>query len=96
MSDIVAAAVSALTEKLDGADFDGSAKFVIEDEGAVVIDADGVRAEDSDADVSMSADAETFQAILEGELNPTAAFMGGRLTIDGDMGMAMKLASVLA
>ena len=96
MSDIINAAVSALTEKLGGDAFDGSAKFVIEDEGSVLIDGDGVRASDDDADVTMTADAETFQAILEGELNPTAAFMGGRLSVDGDMGLAMKLGAVLA
>ncbi len=44
----------------------------------------------------MSADAETFQAIFEGDMNPTSAFMTGKLKVDGDMGMAMKLASVLA
>ena len=96
MSDIVTAAVDALTEKLGGDAFEGSAKFVIEDEGSVVIDGDGVRASDDETDVTMTADAETFQAILEGELNPTAAFMGGRLSVDGDMGMAMKLGAVLA
>lgn len=96
MSDIVSAAVAALTEKMDGADFDGSAKFEIEGEGAIVIDADGVRAADDEADVTLSADADTFQEILEGELNATAAFMGGRLSVDGDMGTAMKLGAVLA
>ena len=95
MSDIVTAAVSALTEKMGGADFDGSAKFTIEGEGSIVIDGDGVRADDSETDVTLTADADTFQEILEGELNPTAAFMGGRLSVDGDMGMAMKLGSLL-
>lgn len=96
MSDIISAAVTALTEKLGGESFDGSAKFAIEGEGAILIDADGVRASDEEADVTMSADVETFQAILEGELNPTAAFMSGKLTIDGDMGAAMKLGGVLS
>lgn len=96
MSDIVTAAVAALTEKLGGDSFEGSAKFVIEDEGAVLIDGDGVRASDDEADVTMTADRETFEAILEGELNPTAAFMSGKLAVDGDMGMAMKLGAVLA
>lgn len=96
MSDIVAAAVAALSEKLGGDAFDGSAKFAIEGEGAILIDADGVRASDDDADVTMTADVDTFQAILSGELNPTAAFMSGKLAIDGDMGAAMKLGSVLA
>lgn len=96
MSDILNAAVAALNEKLTGADFDGSAKFAIEGEGAVVIDSSGARASDDDADVTLSADADTFQSIMEGDLNPTTAFMTGKLAVDGDMGMAMKLGSVLS
>lgn len=96
MSDIVNQAVVALNEKLAGADFDGTAKFDIEGEGAVMIDSTGARAADETADVTLSADADTFKEILDGETNPTAAFMTGKLKVDGDMGMAMKLASVLA
>lgn len=96
MSDIVNQAVVALNEKLAGADFDGTAKFDIEGEGAVMIDSTGARAADEPADVTLSADADTFKEILDGETNPTAAFMTGKLKVDGDMGMAMKLASVLA
>ncbi|MDA9207608.1 SCP2 sterol-binding domain-containing protein [Octadecabacter sp.] len=94
MSDVITEAVSALNAKMDGG-FDGTAKFDIEGEGAIVIDADGARASDDDADVTLSASAETFKAILEGEENPTAAFMTGKLTVDGDMGLAMKLAGAL-
>lgn len=96
MSDVVTQAVAALQEKMGGQGFDGSAKFAIEGEGAFVIDADGVREGDADTDVTLSADADTFRQIFEGDLNPTSAFMTGRLTIDGDMGTAMRLASVLA
>lgn len=95
MSDIVAAAVEALNRRLDGSGFDGIAKFVIEGAGALVIDADGARAGEDDADVTLTADAETFEAILAGDLSPTAAFMSGKLAIDGDMGAAMRLGSVL-
>ena len=95
MSDIINQAVAALNEKLAGSSFDGSAKFDIEGEGAVVIDGDGARASEEDTDVTLSADAETFQGIMSGDTNPTGAFMTGKLKVDGDMGMAMKLASVL-
>ena len=95
MSDVIDTAVAALNEKISGG-FDGLAKFVIGDEGAVMIDSDGARAGDDDADVTLTADADVFQSILEGETNPTAAFMTGKLKVDGDMGMAMKLASTLA
>lgn len=96
MSDKIAAAVEALTEKLAGADFDGSAKFVIEGEGAIVVDGDGVRAGDDDTDVTLTADVDTFEAMMTGDLNPTSAFMSGKLALDGDMGTAMKLGSVLS
>ena len=94
MSDILNQAVTALTEKLNGQDFDGIAKFSITDEGSVVIDSDGARVSDDEADVTLSASAEVFEAILEGEQNYTAAFMSGKLSVDGDMGMAMKLAGI--
>ena len=95
MSDIVNEAVVVLNEKLSGSDFDGTAKFDIEGEGTVMMDENGARAADEEADVTLRADAETFQSILEGDTNPTSAFMTGKLKIDGDMGMAMKLAAVL-
>ena len=95
MSDVVTEAVAALNAKMDGAGFDVSAKFDIEGEGAIIIDSDGARASDDEADVTLSADTETFKAILDGELNPTTAFMTGKLTVDGDMGQAMKLSGVL-
>lgn len=95
MSDVVTEAVAALNEKMGGAGFDGTAKFDIEGEGGIIIDADGARASDDDADVTLSASADTFKAILEGEQNPTTAFMTGKLSVDGDMGLAMKLAGVL-
>ena len=94
MSDIITAAVAALSEKL-GSGFDGSAKFDIAGEGSIIIDNNGVRAGDDAADVTLSADADTFQGILAGDINPTSAFMGGKLSVDGDMGTAMKLGSLL-
>lgn len=95
---IIDAAVAALTEKMAGTDFDGSAKFEIDGEGAVMVDGNGVReaTEGEAADVTMSADADVFQEIMAGDLNPTSAFMSGKLKLDGDMGTAMKLGSALS
>jgi len=96
MSEMISAAVAALSAKIaDG--FDGTAKFDIDGEGAILIDGTGVRAaeEGDEADVTLSADADTFQEILAGDLNPTSAFMGGRLRLDGDMGTAMRLGGLL-
>lgn len=97
MSDAVAAAVTALNERLSGGGLDdGSIKFVIEEEGAIVIDEAGARADDAAADCTITASADTFRELLDGSLDPTAAFMGGRLTIDGDMGLAMRIGSLLS
>lgn len=96
MSEFLDQAAAELNEKISSAGFDGTAKFAIADVGAIVIDANGARVADDDADVTLSADADTFQAIFDGDMNPTSAFMTGKLTVDGDMGLAMKLASVLA
>lgn len=94
MSEVITTAVAALNAKLtDG--FDGTAKFVIEDEGSIMMDAEGARAGDGDAEVTLTADTDTFRSILGGDLNPTSAFMSGQLKIDGDMGAAMRLGSVL-
>ena len=95
MSDVINQAVAALNEKISGGAFDGTAKFQIEGEGAIMLDSDGARAADEEADVTMIADADTFQQILDGSINPTTAFMTGKLKVDGDMGAAMKLAPML-
>jgi putative sterol carrier protein len=94
MSEMIDAAVKALSAKLGGS-FDGVAKFVIAGEGAIMLDGAGVRAGDDEADVTLTADADVFRAILDGEMNPTMAFMSGKLSVDGNMGMAMKLGAVL-
>jgi len=44
-----------------------------------------------DADVTIRASEETFNAIAEGQQNPTTAYMTGKLKIEGDMSAAMKL-----
>ncbi len=95
MSDVINAAVEKLNEMLGGG-FDGVAKFVVNGEGAVMIDGNGVRAGDEEADVTLSANADVFQGIISGDVNPTAAFMTGKLKLDGDMGLAMKLGSALS
>ncbi|OHC54770.1 MAG: sterol carrier family protein [Rhodobacterales bacterium RIFCSPHIGHO2_02_FULL_62_130] len=94
MSDVITVAAAKLAAKL--ASFDGVAKFVITGEGAIMVDSDGVRVGDDPADVTLTASAEVFQAMLEGNMNPTTAFMTGKLSVDGSMGLAMQLGAALA
>lgn len=47
------------------------------------------------ADVTMKLDGGDFVKMLKGELNATQAFMSGKLTIEGNMGLAMKLEKIM-
>ncbi|MCP4818978.1 MAG: SCP2 sterol-binding domain-containing protein [Shimia sp.] len=95
MSDMIVAAVEALDAKAKASGLSETVKFNIEGEGAVVIDGTGARASDEAADLTVTADSETFQGIMDGSLDSTSAFMMGKIAIDGDMGLAMKLGSIL-
>ncbi|AUM73707.1 SCP2 sterol-binding domain-containing protein [Paracoccus jeotgali] len=95
MSNVIPGAVAALNEKLGGF-ADGTAKFVIKDEGSIMVDSEGARAGDEEADVTLTASRETFEGLLDGSVNPTMAYMSGKLGIDGNIGLAMKLGSALS
>ena len=96
MSNIIETAIKALEEKLQDKSIDFSAKFEIENEGSIVVDCNGVRESTEETDCTLIASAETFQNILVGEMNPTSAFMGGSLKVEGSMGVAMQLGNILA
>lgn len=98
MSEVIEKAVAAINEKLAGDGFDGSIKIDISDEGSLMIDESGAAAcaDDAVADCTMTSDAETFEGILTGDVNATSAFMSGKLSVDGEMSVAMKLGSVLS
>ena len=48
-----------------------------------------------DADATISASEETFEKIVAGELNPTSAYMTGKLKIKGDMGARHEVPEAL-
>lgn len=95
MSSALEQAAESLRIRLAGADFDGTARFDIEDEGVIRITGGEVSIADGHADVTIAATLDTFREIFEGTLSPAAAYMTGRMRIDGDMGAAMKLSRLL-
>jgi putative sterol carrier protein len=96
MSAVVDQAVIELNRRMAGRAFEGTAMFVLTGEGSIFVDGGEARKGEGPAEVTLTASPETFLDILQGNLDPTSAFMTGKLALDGDMGAAMKLASVLA
>ena len=68
-------------------DIEGAGQWVVAvNDGAV-----NVTEGTGEADTTIETSEENFLAISRGELNPTTAYMTGKLKIKGDMGAAMKL-----
>ena len=69
-------------------DIDGAGSWTVDvQDGKVSVAQDGA----ADPDVTISTSEDNFQKLVNGELNPTTAYMTGKLKIKGDMGAAMKL-----
>ena len=77
---------------------DATVKFVI-DEGVIFLDATAlpnrVSNEDGEAECTITMSSDDFEALMAGDLDPTMAFMTGKLKIDGNMGVAMAVGKVL-
>lgn len=73
-------------------------KFDFGDQGKIYLDgtANKVSTDDAAADTTIKVKLDDFVAMAQGALDPTAAFMQGKLRVEGDMGVAMQLQSVMA
>ncbi len=94
------ALLAQLSEQASGIDPIGAVlKFEVDD-NSVYIDGTGdsnvVSSEGGEADTTISTSAETLMQLKSGDMNPMMAVMGGKVKIKGDMGLAMKLQSLLS
>lgn len=99
MSEVLEKAQKLLGERFGASDFTSTAKFVIEGAGELIVEDKKVRAAgdgDENVDVTITASAEVLEEIFDGELDGTAAYMSGRLVVDGDIGLAMELGRLLS
>lgn len=76
----------------------GSIKFEVDGQG-ILIDGTGetntVTTSNGEADCTISLTAEVLQKLRDGDINPMMAVMGGQIKITGDMGLAMKVHSLM-
>ncbi len=96
--------LDAITEQLrtrvgEDSGLGAKVKFDFGGDGVVFIDATAspntVSNDDIEADCTIAISVSDFESLMAGDLDPTTAFMMGKLKVDGDMGIAMKLSSVL-
>ena len=76
----------------------GTLKFMV-DGNAIYLDGNGeqnaVSMDDLEADCTITVSTEVLEKLRDGALNPMMAVMGGQIKIDGDMGLAMKVQSLM-
>lgn len=64
----------------------------------IIIDENGgkaVEGTEQDSDCTLTISDADYRDMIGGSLNPTEAFMSGKLTIEGDIGLALKLQAIL-
>lgn len=86
---------SKIGERLAGTGFDRSVKIDLGADGAILIDGQSATVGDGDADCTISISMDNFESLIAGDLNPTAAFMTGKMKVAGDMSAAMALSQAL-
>jgi len=96
--------LAALTEKIrarvgDDSGLDATVKFDFGDDGMIFVDTasspNSVSNEDKEADCTIRISMANFEKVVEGDMDPTTAFMMGRLKVEGSMGIAMKLSKIV-
>ena len=86
-------------DRIDRSRGGSTLKFDLGDDGVIFIDATSVpnkvHNDDVDAACTVRVAHDDLEAMLKGDLDPMAAFSLGKLQLDGDMGVAMKLGNLM-
>jgi len=92
-------ALNFVKQNMEGKDLSilpGSIKWVVDSQIVFMSpESNEVTDEDGDAACTITTDMETFKGMYDKSVSPQAAFMTGKIKIAGDMGIALKLQSVI-
>jgi putative sterol carrier protein len=92
-------ALEFVKQNMEGKDLSilpGSIKWVVDSQIVFMSpESNEVTDEDGDAACTITTDMETFKGMYDKSVSPQAAFMTGKIKIAGDMGIALKLQSVI-
>ena len=81
--------------RVESGGFDRSVKFDTGTDGVILIDGATISTIDGPADCTIKLSLDDLESLVAGDLNPTMAFMSGKIKIEGDMTVAMALSQLL-
>ena len=85
-----------MRSRVEGSGFDRSVKLDTGGDGVIVIDGETISTSDAPADCTVKLSLDDLQSMVDGDLNPTSAFMSGKIKVEGDMSVAMALSQFLS
>lgn len=91
----IQAVADKIKAKVESSGFDRSIKFDTGSDGVIVIDGATLSTTDAPADCTIKLSLDDLESLIAGDLNPTMAFMTGKIKVEGDMSVAMSLSQLL-
>ena len=93
--------IETLTKRAMGFPKLGYKVKVLLDEGGIIFwdgtsDQPTISEEDGEADTTLRLSEDDFRKLLAGNLDPTLAYMTGKLKVEGKLGVAMKINAMLS
>jgi putative sterol carrier protein len=82
--------------RVESGGFDRSVKFDTGADGVILIDGATISTTDGPADCTIKLSLDDLESLVAGDLNPTMAFMSGKIKIEGDMTVAMALSQLIS
>ena len=87
--------VDRIRPKVEGAGFERSVKLDTGTDGVIVIDGETISTTDQETDCTIRLSLSDLEDMIAGDLSHTAAFMTGKIKVEGDMTVAMSLSQLI-